>query len=144
MGHNVDWCVITKTVWRHTWGIDGHSTRLSGHGGKMRAGHVVQLGCAVCNPAQGRSHVGGPSMLVCSHCQPRHWYPGCCSRDSLAPVPPSVIPEHCAPIQVLPSNPSQSKQSESIRLPHWQSDSVWVNSSLIHIITYYYKDYIYF
>ena len=43
----------------------------------------------------------------------------------------------------LPSNPSQSRQSESIRLPHRQSDSVRVNSSLLHIITYY-KDYIYF
>ena len=39
----------------------------------------------------------------------------------------------------LPSNPSQSRQSESIRLPHRQSDSVRVNSSLLHII--YYKDY---
>ena len=49
----------------------------------------------------------------------------------------SVIPEHDTPILVVPSNPSQSLQSQSIRLPHWQSDSILVNSSLLHIITYY-------
>ena len=30
---------------------------------KMRVGHIAQLGCTVCNPAQDPSHVGGPSML---------------------------------------------------------------------------------
>ena len=34
----------------------------------MRAGHVAQLGGAVCDPAPCPSHVGGPSMLArCEH-----------------------------------------------------------------------------
>ena len=46
---------------------------------------------------------------------------------------PSVIPEHYAPIRVVLSNPSQSRQSKSIRLPHRQSDSVHYYI-LLHII----------
>ena len=100
--------------------------RLSG--GRMRAGHVAQLGGpgAVCDPAQGPSHVGGPSMLVCSYCQPRHW---CHWHWSWCPHPSSQSTQHYAPIRVV-----RSRQSESIRLPHRQSDSVRVNSSLLHII----------
>ena len=145
MGHNFDYCVITNTFSRHTWGMNGHSMRLSD--GKMSVGHVAQLCCAVCYPAQGPSHVGGPRMLAqCEHRAPylfaRHWYPACFHRDSLAQVPPSVIPEQYAPIQVVPGNPSQSRQFKSIRLLHQHSNSVWVDSSLLHIITYY-KDHIY-
>ena len=55
-------------------------------------------------------------------------------RDSLTQVSQSVIPEHYAPILVVPGNPSQSRQSESIRLQHRQSDSIRVNSSFLHII----------
>ena len=72
-----------------------------------------------------------PNAIIEGHIclQPRRWYPACCSRDSLAMVPPSVIPEHYAPIQVVPGNPSQSRKSESIRQQHRQS--------ILHIITYY-------
>ena len=48
----------------HFQGIDGHRMRISG--GKMRApaGHVAQLGGAVCYPALRPSRVGGPSILA--------------------------------------------------------------------------------
>ena len=52
----------------------------------------------------------------------------------------SIYPSRSHNFPAILVNPSQS---ESIRLPHRQSDSVRVNSSLLHIITYY-KDYIYF
>ena len=47
------------------------------------------------------------------------------------------------PIRVVSGKPDQSLQSESILLQHQQSDSIRVDSSLLHIITYY-KDYNYF
>ena len=98
--------------------------RLSG--GKMRAGHVAQLGGAVCYPAPGPSHVGGPSMWPNENIEGHICL--------LAPVPQSVIPEPYATIRIVPGNPSQSRQSVSIGLLRRQSDSIQVDSSLLHII----------
>ena len=52
----------------------------------------------------------------------------------------SIYPSRSHNFPAILVNPSQS---ESIRLQHRQSDSVRVDPSLLHIITYY-KDYIYF
>ena len=94
----------------------------------MRAGHVAQLGGAVCDPAPGPSHVGGPSMQAqCEHRGPHLFaakalvpgmLPQGLNADSLVQVPQSVIPEYYAPIRVVPSQSTYStgnpSQSESI------------------------------
>ena len=65
--------------------------------GKMHAGHIAQLSGAVCYPAQGPSHVGGPSMLA--WCEDRD--PNLFVAKALVPgmlqqglIGTGVIPEH--------------------------------------------------
>ena len=117
--------------------------RLSG--GKMRSGHAAQLGGAVFDPAQGLSHIGGPSMLP----QDEYRGPYLVSAKALVPCKlqqglVGTIAQICHP-RALRTYPSLSRQSESIRLQHRQSDSIRVGDSLLHIITIYnLKDYIIF
>ena len=105
--------------------INGHRLRLSS--GEMRAGHVAQLGGAVCDPAQGPSHVGGPSMLdQCEHRGPhlvaaKALVPGMLPQGLIGTGAPirhpralHTYPNRSESIRVVPS------QSESIRLQHRQ------------------------
>ena len=113
-----------------------------------RAKHVAQLGGAVCTPAPDPSHVGGPSTLA----QGEHrglylfaakalvviWYQACCSRDSLAPVPQSVMPEHYAPIRVwfqaILVNPGNLSLFDCRTGNPTQSGSIHHYYILLHII----------
>ena len=119
----------------------------------MRAGHVAQLGGAVCDPAPGPSHVGGPSMLA----QCEHRGPHLFAAKALVPgmLPQGLIGTG-APIRHPRALRTFASRSESIRVNLTKSiqairvysttaPAIRLSPSQFIIITYYkdYKDYLF-
>ena len=112
----------------------------------MRAGHVALLGGAVCDPAPGPSHAGGPSMLA----QCEHRGPHLFAAKALVPgmLPQGLIGTG-APIRhprALRTYPSRSesirvnltKSIQAIRVYSTTAPAIRLSPSQFIIITYYY------
>ena len=92
----------------------------------MRAGHVALLGGAVCDPAPGPSHAGGPSMLA----QCEHRGPHLFAAKALVPgmLPQGLIGTG-APIRHPRALRTYPSRSESIRVNLTTVQAIRVNPS---------------
>ena len=92
----------------------------------MRAGHVAQVGGAVCDPTPSPSHIGGPSMLA----QCEHRGPHLFAAKALVPcmLPQGLIGTG-APIRHPTALRTYPSRFESIRVNLSAAQAIRVNPS---------------